>query len=532
MAGYESFIRVGIDPSLDMTTDGFESRQGQYRYYWHLYSNTIFDDVIRWYRYKQAYRLYRNARSIYNPFKRLVDVYAGQIYGGIITEDGLPLPDGTPSAIPLDPAIDENLRLAFTQIWKWSNFQAGKSLYARFGAALGDVLMEVVDDLEREKVWLQIWWPGFVTDLELDPQGNIKAYTLDYEVKAPAGATGTAKQNYKYRKEVTQETISYYRDGKPYDYGSGSSAPNPYGFAPAVWVNHQFLGAAHGANVWEGSQNKLEEANGLISRIHDQIHKSVSSPRIFWTNSRITSLLHQTKRPAGEMDEITAPDADRESTMLLKGPLDGRTESLLGDLDIASSFQYIESLMHEIEADHPELNMWQELRGMQEVSGPAAIRLSGDTVPRIYEAAANYDRGLLAASQMAVAIAGQRVVNGDWGHKQTNNPTDESVVNGLSLHQQRFQGFDLMSWDKGDLDALILPRQILPTTIDEKLVQAQTKLALGVDTETLLEEIGYDRASITRITKNKKKAADEAAQRQADMFSSGNSTSAAFGSEE
>lgn len=531
MAGYEGFTRTTIDPSLDMTTDGFESRQGQYRYYWHLYSNTIFDDVLKWYRYKQANRLYRNARSIYNPVKRLVDVYAGSIYGGVITEDGLPLPDGTPSAIPLDPSTDDVLRLAMTQVWKWSNFQAGKSLYARFGACLGDVLMEVIDDLDREKVWLQIWWPGFVTDLELDPQGNVKAYTLEYEVKAPAGQTG-GKGTYKYRKEVDQEKISYYKDDSPFDYGQGTEHANPYGFAPAVWVNHQFLGAAHGANVWEGSQNKLEEVNGLVSRIHDQIHKSVASPRIFWTNSRITSLLNQPKRTPGEFDEVSAPDADRESVMLLKGPQDGRSDSLLGELDIGSSFQYIESLMHEIEADHPELNMWRELRTMQQVTGPGAVRLSGDTVPRIYEAAANYDRGLLAATQMAISIAGQRIADGDWGKRATKNPSDDSVQNGLSLHQERFKQFDLTSWDEGKLETTILPRQILPTTIDEKLVQAQTKLALGVDSETILEEIGYDRAAITKITKNKKKAADEAAQRQADMFSSGQSTGGAFGAEE
>lgn len=507
-----------MDPAAEQARAGFQPTPAQYRYYWQLYTNSAFEDALRWLPYKQKYRLYRNTRSIYNPFGRLVDFYAGQVYGGVLTDDGLSLPNGANCAIPLDPNTPEELRLAIVQAWRWSNMQSMKSVIVRYGAALGETFLEVVEDTQRQKVWIQNWWPGFVDDVVVSPQGNVQSYALEYmvtpEPERRHGQVLVVERPFRYRKEVDRMMVRTYKDDKPYGYdGNPPEWEHGLGFCPAAWVKHKDYGGDHGANAWESSQAKLEELNALASRINDQIHKVVAAPVIFWTNSKITSLTSKSQ-PVSERDEVSNPDAGRDGVMILKGPQDGRREPLVGDLNLADALAASAELIGEIEADHPELTMWSELRQMSQVTGPAARRLTGDTLPRIGEASANYDMAMTACQGMAVAIAGQRLADGDW-----DAPTRQ---------HDPFRHFDLTSYSKGELDHNIMPRSVVEDTMDEKLDRALKQQALGIDPETIYIDLGYDEDRLAAMRVRQAQAETEKMERQMSMLSNG-FASGAFG---
>ena len=127
----------------------------------------------------------------------------------------------------------------------------------------------------------------------------------------------------------------------------------------------------------------------------------------------------------------------------------GSAESSMQTLQLAGLDQvipYVEKLLGEIESDHPELTFYQQLREMSQVTGPAAQRLMGDVQALVMDAQANYDQQLIKAFQMAVAIGGWRLSQGDWGPA-------------VNRQQEAYRGFDLESYRRGDLDFSIEDRK-------------------------------------------------------------------------
>jgi hypothetical protein len=512
-AGYTSARRVFEDPSMAHQEGLYVNQHGAYQLLWAYYNNSMFERVAGvlsgnfnmqwqvaangWAAYKMNYNLYRNIRMIYNPTRRLVDFYAGQIYPGVLSEDGGPLPDGVQLAIPFSKDTSTTLKLAVAQFWQWSNWQARKAIQIRYGAALGNVLIEICDDVDNGTISADVLWPGFVGEVVLDTAGNVKSYVLEYRVSDDTSA-------YIYRKEVDVDAIRYYKDREPFDYGSGTVVENPYGFVPAVWIKHIDLGGVHGSPAISGSLGKIDELNNLVSHLHDQVHKVIGAPGILWSQGAIGKLFDQAKRVPS--DQQLNPSEDQESVLLLKGPEGGRFESLAGNLDLAAVDTHIGRLLDEIEQDHPELTFYKELRAMSQVTGPAASRLVGDVTSRFGEAAAIYDQANIKLFQMAVAIAGFRANSGAWGT--------------LNRQQQKFTPFDLDSYRRGDLDMAIMPRPLLVPTRGEIASEnasfwkgVESAAQAGIPAEFVLREAGYTDDKITQIEtlKNAKIQAEQAA---------------------
>lgn len=464
----------------------------RYNLRWAYYQNSMFDRAVKgWEDYKRRYNLYRNIRLPYNPTFRLTEFYTGKVYPGLLSRDGLPLPDGIPLAFPFSKNTQEALQVAVAQIWQWSNWQAKKALEVRHGAALGDAFVEIIDDLEHRKVYLDIVWPGKVCEVVQDSAGNVKSYVIAYMVRDKE-----TRQTYQYRKEVDGQAFRYFKDGEPFDYGQGAIVENPYGFAPAVWCKHLDMGEERGEPANFSSLPKVDELNNLISHVHDQIHKVIGAPLVFFGSGPINNLLSTTKRgsSADEFDPTTAAQLEQEKVRLLKGPSDGHVEKLAGDLDLAGTIQYAQGLVEEIEQDHPELVFYKELRGMSQLTGPAAERLVGDVAGKIVEAQAMYDLANIKAFQMAVAIAGFRAKSGAWGQ--------------LNSQQAKFLPYDLMSYERGDLTMELMPRPILTSTLKEKAEERQAfwngigaaVQQAGVPVQVALRDAGWSEGQLLELT--------------------------------
>lgn len=485
-AGWNAARRTFEDPSTAYG-ESFQCGQNDYRTRWGRYSNEMFEraSAVDWSRYKADYKLYRNIRSLQNPCKQLVEFYVSNLYPGVISRDGLPFPSGRPSAIPFSDDTPPELIAAIAQIWQWSNWQLLKSRQIRYCAATGDVLSEIIDDVERGKVYLEVVWPGQVYDLELDHAGNIDMYVLEY----PAIYEN---ESYVYRKEVDKESIRYFKNGSPFDYGYGAVVPNTYGFVPAAWTRHQDTGGIHGVPAIAGSEALLDELNGLLCMIVDKAEQIARNPSILWGSVNARGLSSQEKR--APTNDLPDNQNSQESVAYITGQAGGRRESLVEPLDFASIDIVTGRLIDGINKNHRELVFNEKIMEMSQLSGVAVLRVVSDIVAKVQEAQAGYDQQNMSLWRMATAIAGMRgrERSGGWGQS--------------TAQQQKFAPFDLNSYERGDLDMAIAERPLLAPTGLERAMEDQTvytgvKLATdaGIPLALVLRRQGWSDEDIAEL---------------------------------
>jgi hypothetical protein len=478
-AAYNTFRRVYANPQAP--TESADERLAAYGLLWHFYTNQVFDDLAKWQHYRAAGKLYRHTRPIYNPARRLVDFYTGIIYQGRWSSRPADMtqPD---AAIPWADDADDSLLAAIGQLYQWSNWAAKKTIMLRYGAAVGDVLTAIVDDAARRKVYLDNIWPGHVADISLNPAGDVIAYVLEYDITDAAGDT------YTYRREVDKQAIRTYRDGAPHSYDEQpAEIANPYGFVPAVWTMHNPTGGSHGEPALR-NLSKIDEANSLAAHALDQAHRILEAP-ILIAGEQINSGAAAQK--AGATNPRTNTGSAEDLKIVTAGA-GARIEAVR--LDPGEALEHVDRMLKEIEADHPEIGMYQQLRSMTQVSGPAADRLFGDVAALVAEARTQYDRSTVKLMQMAVAIAGWRARSGAWGD--------------LDSQQAKFAPFDLDSYQRGDLDIEIQARPLILPTRAELIALERAEIGLNADARYTEPE-----SQPARIAERLRQAA-EAQQRQ------------------
>jgi len=169
-----------------------------------------------------------------------------------------------------------------------------------------------------------------------------------------------------------------------------------------------------------------------------------------------------------------------EELNILEGPAGTRIETL--EISLSDASAALELIITSIEKKCPELTFYSQLRAMSQVTGPGASQLLGDVERKVRVIAAGYDNRLIALLQMGIAIAGDRLAEGADGWA---DPSDA---------QNMFKGFNLDSYDKGDLSFDIMPRSLVPMSILERfnLLQIKKQVLPFIPDEVLAKEGGYD----------------------------------------
>jgi hypothetical protein len=451
--------------------------------------NSLYEDVATWQTYRSRHRLPRSIRSVYNPASRAISWYCGHVFRGAWTEDGAPTPWGAPHLlrIPSDVlAARAPLILAALQCLAWGNWQSAHKFYVSEGATVGSTFVEVVDDLDRRKVYPEIVPVERVADLLLDASGNVKEYELDYQAY-----DRDKDETYRYRKRVTGEQITVWRDERIV-----ADDPNPYGFAPGVWVKHRDRGGIFGAPVIDGVIPKIDEANRLATGIHNYVAKLQSQPQIIASATQPTPLASQAKATETLTDDEMVRFQELIPWMWTQD-VNTKTFPLMQPVPIEGAAAALAALMAEIEADLPEVTLDRELRSMSQVTGPGAERLVSDTVARLEEAQANYLAGTVKVMQMGTSIGGWRFNTGAWGRG-----TD------IDRRQAKFAPFSLDSYNDGLLDLMLAPAPLFDETETERFqALAIKKDVAGLPDEAVQEELGYDEAARARFGEAKDRAA-------------------------
>lgn len=482
-------LRNGLfpEPGLVEAEGRNKVRWDFYRRNQEFYRNTAFEDLDAWAQYMSDRGMYEETRLIYNPFKRLVEWNVGRIYPGRITADGKRLPFEVRNAIPFSDNMSDGMKAAAVQIYEWSNWQVKKGVWIRFTSVMGNSLLEVVDDARAGKVRLNARPSTQLKHFELNDAGNLEMYELEYPAINGNGDV------YTYGRRVTRAGVTEFADNE-----QTSFTPTEYGFVPAVLTFHKDVGDDFGADAFDGDYVKLEEANSVATHGLDNLHKNIDPAIIIFSDSRIQNALKTAAdAKAGTGEFVDDPKYQSKTDFrVLRAGMGGDVKPMVGRLASSEVLDQIKSIIENLEKDHPQLTFYDKLREMQYVSGPGGRAMFGDVEAIYNEICANYDAALERATEMAMAIAGQRLKDRQMGWAQ---PSEK---------QQRVAGWDLDSFAKDRLNVEIMTRPLLPWTIDDetevKKKRAEVAVVVGDFTSKRFQLAEYgvtDKAEQDKILK-------------------------------
>ena len=407
MSGFASGVTAfqqkwtGTPALFDEDWGEWEYRAGRYELLWAFYRLNQYDEAIhRWSsRFKFDYKLYADIRTVYGSGRRLGEFWASHLWGGSLDPDagnGVNIP----SALPI-VQIDEKFRPSLAKLWLDSDWQSKKDVVARYGAVLGDVAIKVVDDRDNGKVRMEPLHPGKIREIERDQYGNVTHYLevdrrADPEVKRLLGDRASycdyACQVDLEGGEVVFQTT---RNGQPYDWPDNPDDARegvwrrPYGFVPLVLIQHIDLGQGWGDSELNGILSRTMESDALGSMLSDQVAKLLNSP---WMMSGIDKI---------NVEVVSA----KTKIPVFKAPKDAKAFALVADMPVEEVRKVIESINGLIDLDYPEL-MVDRARSSGDMSGKTLREARKPAEAKVQSRRAAYDRGLVRAQQMALAIGG------------------------------------------------------------------------------------------------------------------------------
>jgi len=474
------------DPESQIRELSLDKRQEYYGHAWAYYRGQMFSrrEGQDWSIYLSGRELYKHTRLIYNPVPMIVDFYVDNLWQPAANEDFESL------VTPVTDKTDEKLIAAIAQIDQWSNFLSDAPKIKRYAAATGNILIEGVDDLARQKVLHRAIWPGYVTHIELNETGDVIAYTIEYEVYDPE-----KRSNFKFKKIVTKDSFSYFRDDRPF-IPIGKTAevePNPYGFCFAVWIRHTDDGSEFGLPACKDF-NKVDEVNSLGSHLHDSIHKGIESPKIISVDGEVLPLIGATQN---ETTKVVTPQDPRLNWVVFKTKPSTTVHDLAGDLKLAEANPYLKDCLTSFTDDYPELQAASIIRDNAQLSGAALERMLGPAQNRLNGVQPNYNQQLIKLRQMQIAVAGMRANGGGW----------------TSANRQKdvFKPYGLSSYEKGELNFNLKKSVLVQTTEAEnedvlmKKATRATTLDGIVDQREQLSIAGYGEDQAEEIIARKEK---------------------------
>lgn len=495
-----SFSRSFGSPPDQAARQEWHLRQARFILLWSYWDGTAYEDLIEWATYKRDHGLVEDIRLFESHVRRVVDFYHTHVYSGELAEDGLRLPGGLPNAIPLAQETDPTLAAAIGQLWQWWGFVDVAPLAVLYASTVGNCPVEIFDDVRARKVRVNLVWPGYISDIELSPAGDVWAIAKEYEVFDPTANKG-AGEVYLYRREMDRQYFRTYKNGNPHDYdGFGAVRPNPYGFVPVVWYRGVINGSAWGEPIIHGSQTMLDLMNSLYTSMYGNLRTFMDSPIFVAGRTRPGHIAEQIAagqvaedaldpleyEPADyDYGEERVPTANLRIVQVAEG-----SQMLTTKVDVGQVRMVLRDLINGIEAQFPEVKFWNEIRGMPALTKPGVESAMGDVVGRLRRYASQFDRQTKKLHQMGVAIAGMRYNDGSWAEfaRLAGEP--------LSQEHEKFAPYGLNSYSEGRLKHIIMPRDLVKESEPERLAIARDLIDIGVPMDVAWKRAGFSDAEI------------------------------------
>ena len=468
----QSYRAENFVAEIDYEWDSQNARMARYWHNRRYVDNTIYAAVNRYAAvFKFQEKLYKHIRGLYNPTGRLIDIESAKILGGNVNyesfEDGALMITGA----------DKKLLDAYRTVLQWSHFDLFKTRLVRDGASMGDVAIKLVDDIDRQKICMEVLDPRKIPHVEFDSYGNVCYVIIAYQRRDPA--TG---QWYEYREEIDKESFKTFRDGTPYDYEDMSSAgksewANPYGYVPLRWIKHRDVGLDFGATSFHNARHKIDMVNDALSLLLHNVRMQVQ------TKFSVSKVQTQRNADGTAVTMNISTDRDDQAPFIEVG--EGEIKPIVFPVAVHEALELASVQIGEIEADLPQLAL-QRMRsnsGATGISGIAIENLYGDAADVIGETQANYYAGLKAAMQMAVSMGAYR------GYEQ-------------------FRAYNPNSYEDGSLDFDIRPKSLFQDTLSTKeRIELTIQATKSEASSLLLLKLGYTQQQIDELEAKKDETA-------------------------
>lgn len=408
-------------------------------------------------------------KGIFNPYKRVVEVYAENVFAGTFGQDITISPtkdDGT--------AIHPSLAPAMAQIAKWSNFNQELKHYVRIGAMQGTVGIRIVskvganfpnDDVSQRRVYLEFEHPSTIEDAIRDKRGNVKSLITEYIInqgELSLSTFGAGSRKVKVRELMTKQFIERKTSSTngilsilPFKFGAKElpRINNQLGVVPYVIVQHSKKSGIFGAWAVQGTERKIDMVNALSAHLDRQIVRHV---KCVWTVATAGSPPTEFKFAGNnvvwfELDENTSAPA---------------IVPMVANLSISETLDKMRLMLTEIADSQPELKATDgEYLSGQSGETIAQLRLPAEV--KIKSSRTSYEDGLIRASKIAMSWG---ILLGvfDFG---TGTGTREAAD---------------VAYNNGLLDYKFDERDALPTTRQEQIQIATQEVEL----ELLEQEAG------------------------------------------
>ncbi len=441
--------------------NSYAVRLRDYGVYESYADNTVYDSISFFASTVAAnQKLYKWIRPVYNPVKRLLDLYGANVFQGSLNTEDLGA-----GALPM--AFDNDaLELPLQQIMKWSNLGQRLERYTSEAALYGDAFWWIVDDPGRRRVRMELLHPSKVRDINTDEVGNVRAAVIEYEREEDAdiaryqpGRFGSSSQRdrktYVYTLKATKEDdlsvhFETFKDGEPFGFYADASGTlvadwlAPYPFVPLKQAAFEPTDDGWGRNAFYASRTKIDQVNSVASQLNASVRR-VIEPILLAKNVNV-------KEDASGQRKLDFTSQRDEATNIATLFANGENvdiQPLVVPLDLAAAGQHIRDMLLEIERDMPVLAL-QRIREQGALTAPGVRSGYSDAIGRIEGARKNLDPALAAALQMAVTIGGVQGYDG-------------------------FQGFNAKSYDAGKMDLRVKERSVMP----DELSTAERLLAYG-----------------------------------------------------
>lgn len=526
---YGDQLRSSVQLATDQAGQTFIPTPDRYALNEAYYANAAYEQRSR--ATLNRLNLPRNIRSVLALIKPAVDWWPAHLYPGVWTKDGYPATNGRDNRIAYDVGTPDEIRVAAQTAFLWGGWDKDLLTYALQGAMLGDAFANVKIDWERGKVYPMLHHPRYVREIEFNDSGDVTMYRLSIPQRDDNGHA------YRYGLRVDKETFRTYLDDEPHSYdGQPAVIDNPWGFVPAVWVQHRNVGGQHGGSVMDGLHPIIDELNGMQSAIDDYVMRFVRQQIVVGSDDPkglarfLTAGTYASPKPGpaapapNDYDDFLSDAAHRrfgerhdDDLSILPAPSGTTVGRLLTNLGVGESSVHFDRILEVLERNIPELILTEKLLNMTRVTGPGVRPLIMDVQHKLDDAAANYDGGVVKLVQMCCSIGGHLANAGVWGANRR----------GLSAQQQTFLPFDITSFDKGDLDFSIQPRDLLrPATLD---LANEAKIIESLRTPFGLQHVGLGPEEIYGVDANGNVNPHTDNGILADLQSGQNSTAATFG---
>ena len=422
--GYRQFLTT-LYPNPSVRDDQFRwgdslIRWLRYRYLWSFYDQSIYwgfyGELV-----KREFGLYKNIRPILNSITRLVDFNVDHVMGGRLDREA---GDGgkRPSALPiiLGEKAHKSIRPCTARLWSCSRWQTKKSIFARYGAAMGDVGLELIPDPETRQVRMRVVHPAEIRACTFDPYNNVTSIQLERIERDPDDQAGNRYAEYMEQARLEDKVVVYrtYRNRTPYAWpGSpGEEWTTPLPFIPIFLNQHIDYGYNWGISATGPLISKSMDQDDQGSNLADATRRMVNGP---WLLSGAT-LKPSPRGPSpwggsdfGPKEPTTsnyyqvrsAQIATRADMPIIETPGPNvKMTPIMFPVPVGEVVGFLQMIEKNIRADYPELEI--DNQDKAPASGRALREQGRRAVSKIEGVRAGYEDTLTKAQMAACVIGG------------------------------------------------------------------------------------------------------------------------------